>query len=85
MLPAFADGLVDDALLQKVEPPRLRIRLLLDGRDQQRVQLRMLLLDPPRDLAIIRTPLPRPPPRRHRDRHAAKDEAHHRDLRGPAE
>ena len=85
MLPAFADSLVDNALLKKVELPRLRIRLLLDGGDQQRMKLGMLLLNAPRDLAIIRTPLTRPPPRRHRDRDATDDEAHHRDLRGPAE
>ena len=57
MLPlAFGHGFRDDAFLEEMQLAAGRIGLLLDGGQEQRVQLRVLLFDLPGDGPIVRLP-----------------------------
>ena len=54
MGPAGCDGFIDHPLLEIAKFPGRRIRPLLDGREQQRVEFRMLRFDLAREFLIIR-------------------------------
>ena len=71
MFAARGERILDDALLEEMQFAGARIGALLDGRDEQRVQLRVLHFHELRDVAVVRlparVPFPNKPRRESRD------------------